>query len=433
MTQDSYSARRARLAEAMGDGVAIVPAAPVAIRNNDVEHSYRQDSDLYYLTGFEEPESVLVLIAEGGAPRAVLFVRPRDPEREVWDGSRAGVEGAVERFGADEAFPITELSEQLPTLLLDRARVFYRLGRDRAFDERFISALVTVRGRARSGVIAPRELVDLGAVLHEQRLVKGPEELEAMRQAIAISREAHAAAMRAARPGAYEYEVEAAILQAFYAGGSARPAYDSIVGSGPNATVLHYRSNRRRMGDGELLLIDAGCELAYYASDVTRTFPVGGTFSGPQRAIYELVLRAQKASMAEVRPGGTLDVVHDAAVRVLTEGLIELGLIEGDLDAAIEEKRYRPFYMHRTSHWLGMDVHDVGDYYRDGAPRPLEPGFVLTVEPGLYIAEDAAVDAQWRGIGVRIEDDVLVTTDGFENLSAAIPKTVDDLEAAARA
>ena len=429
MTQDSYSARRARLAEAMGDGVAIVPAAPVAIRNNDVEHSYRQDSDLYYLTGFEEPESVLVLIAEGGAPRAVLFVRPRDPEREVWDGSRAGVEGAVERFGADEAFPITELSEQLPTLLLDRARVFYRLGRDRAFDERFISALVTVRGRARSGVIAPRELVDLGAVLHEQRLVKGPEELEAMRQAIAISREAHAAAMRAARPGAYEYEVEAAILQAFYAGGSARPAYDSIVGSGPNATVLHYRSNRRRMGDGELLLIDAGCELAYYASDVTRTFPVGGT----QRAIYELVLRAQKASMAEVRPGGTLDVVHDAAVRVLTEGLIELGLIEGDLDAAIEEKRYRPFYMHRTSHWLGMDVHDVGDYYRDGAPRPLEPGFVLTVEPGLYIAEDAAVDAQWRGIGVRIEDDVLVTTDGFENLSAAIPKTVDDLEAAARA
>lgn len=412
----------------MGPGVAVFSAAPVAIRNNDVEHEYRQESDFFYLTGFDEPDSVLVLAPQHATHRVVLFVRPRDPTREVWDGLRAGVEGAVARFGADAAFPIAELAERLPDYVANARRLFYRAGRDRSFDERVFAMLNVLRSRQRTGVSTPSELIDPGAILHEHRLCKDADELGSMRRAVEATREGHARAMQVARPGRYEYEVEAELLHAFRANGCERPAYGPIVGSGPNATTLHYRKNDRRMQEGELLLIDAGAEHEYYAADVTRTFPVSGTFSKPQRILYELVLAAQEAAIAEVRPGATVDTVHAAAVRVLAAGLLEHGLVKGTLDEVLQKELYKPFYMHRTSHWLGMDVHDVGAYYIDGKARPLEPGFVLTVEPGLYVGETAEVAPEWRGIGVRIEDDLLVTATGAENLTAAIPKHADALE-----
>ena len=426
---NQYASRRARLVESMGPAsVAVFSAAPVAIRNHDVEHEYRQESDLYYLSGFDEPESVLVLAPHHPQHRVVLFVRPRDPAREIWDGPRAGVDGAVARFGADVAYPIAELAERLPEYLTNTRRLYYRIGRDRAFDDRVLAAIAVVRARQRLGVTAPHELVDPGVFVHEQRLRKDEHELSSMGAAVEATRVGHARAMGAARPGAFEYEVEAELLHAFRAHGAERPAYGSIVGSGPNATILHYRKNDRRLEAGDLLLIDAGAEHGYYAADVTRTFPVSGTFTAPQRAIYDLVLAAQDAAIAVVRPGATLDAVHDAAVRVLTTGLLDLGLVTGPLDEALEKGLYKPFYMHRTSHWLGMDVHDVGSYFVDGRPRALEPGFVLTVEPGIYISATAEVAPAWRGIGVRIEDDILVTADGSRNLTESIPKRADELE-----
>lgn len=425
-----YAARRQRFIESMGavGAVAVFPSAPVAIRNNDVEHEYRQESDLFYLTGFDEPESVLLLCPHHAQHRMVLFARTRDPSREVWDGPRAGVEGAVARFGADVAFPIAELNERLLEYLGNTTRLYYRAGRDRSFDDRVFATLNTLRSRQRLGVSTPSEIIDPGSILHEQRLRKDPDEVASMARAVAATRDAHARAMLVARPGCFEYEVEAELLHAFRAHGSERPAYGPIVGSGPNATILHYRKNDRRMEEGELLLIDAGAEHGYYAADVTRTFPVNGAFSKPQRAIYDLVLAAQDAAIAAVRPGATLDTVHDTAVRVLTTGLIELGLVTATLEEALEKGLYKPFYMHRTSHWLGMDVHDVGAYFVDGKARPLEPGFVLTVEPGLYISATAEVAPEWRGIGVRIEDDVLVTAAGSDDLTLAIPKHPDELE-----
>lgn len=412
----------------MGHGVLVLPSTPVAIRNNDVEHEFRQDSDLYYLTGFDEPESVLVMTTEHAEHRVVLFVRPRDPERETWDGPRAGVDGAKERFGADAAFPVAELDKRLPDYLKDVRRLHYRLGADRAFDDRVLDAIDNVRGRARAGVTPPREIVDPSLILHEMRLRKSDAEIEVMLRAAAITREAHARAMQFARPGRYEYEVEAELLRVFRARGAERPAYGSIVGSGRNATVLHHRRNDRRMGDGELLLIDAGAEYGYYACDVTRTFPIAGKFSAEQRAVYQLVLDAQLAAIDAVRPGATLPGIHALAVQVLVRGLIALGILEGPEDVAIEKETYKPYYMHRTSHWLGMDVHDVGDYQVDKNPRPLEPGFVLTIEPGLYFAPSTPCDAKWHDIGVRIEDDVLVTQDGHRVLTDGIPKTVEELE-----
>ncbi len=429
---NTFAERRARFLDAIGAGVAVFPAAPVALRNGDVEHPYRQDSDFYYLTGFVEPESVLVLTNAHPEHRAILFVRPRDPKREVWDGARAGVEGAL-ALGVDAAFPIGELGERLPDYLADVDRLHVRVGRGHPFDREVFAALEAVRKRARQGVRAPTEIVDPAVVLHEMRLRKSEAEVERMRRAAEVTGRAHLAAMRHARAGRHEYEVAAEIHRVFEAQGCERAAYGTIVGSGPNACVLHYRSNARRMEDGELLLIDAGCELDYYASDVTRTFPVSGRFSEPQRRLYELVLAAQEAAIGAVAPGATLDDVHDAAVRVLAAGLIDLGLVSGSLEEVLAEQRYKPFYMHRTSHWLGMDVHDVGAYHREGKPRPLEPGFVLTVEPGLYVAPTANVDARWRGIGIRIEDDLLVTADGHENLTADIPKGVAEVEDAAGA
>jgi Xaa-Pro aminopeptidase len=425
-----------------GDSVAILPAAPVFTRNNDVEHDYRQDSDLFYMTGFDEPGSVLVLTTGSGGVagagdakrKSTMFVRPRDPEREIWDGPRAGVDGVKTRYGIDESFVISDLAEQLPKLLQNKRRLYYRLGRDRAFDDKVLEAIDKARGRARLGVSWPTEIIDPGQVLHEMRLFKQPEDLAAMKTAAKITHEAHVRAMAATKGGMHEYELEALLLETFRKHGSERAAYGSIVGSGPNATILHYRSNNRRMEAGELLLIDAGCEYGYYASDVTRTWPVSGKFSKEQQAIYELVLESQVAGIELTRAGNTLDEIHKKCVEVITRGLVKLGLLTGEVDKLIEGEAYKPFYMHRTSHWLGMDVHDVGAYFVDGKPRKLEPGMVLTVEPGIYIGREYdKVAPEWRGIGVRIEDDILVTDGAPMNLTESIPKTVAEIERACAA
>jgi Xaa-Pro aminopeptidase len=425
-----FRERRERVMAALGpQGVAVIPAAPVFLRNNDVEHEYRPDSDLYYLTGFEEPESVLVLVPGAEHP-VVLFVRKRDPEREAWDGPRTGVEGALTQFGVDAAFPIDEFAQRLPDLLVNRARLFYALGRDRSFDDKVLDAVSRTRWRVRKGGEWPTEIVEPGKVLHELRLMKSDAELAIMRRAAEISRDAFARAFELARPGRGEYEVEGAMREAFRARGSERPAYAPIVASGPNACVLHYATNRRRMEPGELLLIDAGAEFGGYASDVTRTFPVSGRFSPAQRAIYQLVLDAQLASIEAVKPGATLEEVHKRSVEVITEGLVRLGILQGETAKLIEDGAYKKYFIHGTSHWLGMDVHDVGRYYVDGAPRPLAPGHVLTVEPGLYFGtHDESVPPEYRGIGVRIEDDVACTADGRAVLTHDLPKGVEELEA----
>ena len=426
--------RRRALMERFGHGVVVLTSTPVHIRNHDVEHPYRQDSDFFYLTGLDEPESVAILTDRHPEHRYVLFVRPRDPERETWDGPRIGVDGAVATLGADAAFPIAELAERLPGYLANAPRMLYALGRDPAMDARMLAALHATRRRQRMGVLAPTEIVDPAAHVHPMRLVKSAREIEAMGRAVEATREAHAAAMRVAKPGAFEYEVEAEILRAFRRHGCERPAYDPIVGSGPNATILHYRKNDRRMEEGELLLIDAGGEWGYQAADVTRTFPVSGRFTKAQRAVYDVVLRAQEAAIAAVRPGATIEEVHQITVRVITEGMVEIGLLEGPVDDAIEKERYKAFYMHRTSHWLGMDVHDVGSYFvyeGEGpatTPRAMPAGAVLTIEPGIYVAKDAKAPSAFLGIGVRIEDDVLVTDTGHRNLTAAIPKDAGELE-----
>jgi Xaa-Pro aminopeptidase len=427
-----FAERRKRVLAAIDPGTLVVFAAPSAIRNNDVEHEYRQDSDFFYLTGFDEPESVLVLTTRGDQPFQ-LFVRPRDPEREVWDGARAGVEGAVSEFGANAAFPIAELEAKLPELFQDQERLYYRLGREQKCDSTVLTALDRTRAKGRLGSSWPTQIIDPATVLHELRLFKSEDEVELMRRAAAITEDAHVRAMAEARPGKYEYEIEAVLRERFHAGGAERCAYAPIVGSGPNATVLHYRRNNRRMTDGDLLLIDAGCEYRYYACDVTRTFPVSGTFTRAQQELYELVLEAQLASIEATRPGSTLDDVHQRSVQCIAAGLVRLGIIQGPLEAALEEQRYKPYFMHRTSHWLGMDVHDVGRYYRGGTPRELSSGMVITVEPGIYIAENAAVPEQYRGIGIRIEDDVLVTAQGNSVLTACIPKHVADIQRACAA
>ncbi|HET6332329.1 MAG TPA: aminopeptidase P N-terminal domain-containing protein [Polyangiales bacterium] len=426
--KSEFEERRRRFFEAAGSGVAIFASTPVAVRNNDVEHEYRQDSDLYYLTGFDEPQSVLLLTTEHPEHRVVLFVRPHDKDRETWDGPRAGLEGAKADFGAEAAYPIAELAKQLPEYLKDVHRLHYRIGADRAFDSVVLDAIAEVKRKARTGVSAPREIVDPSVVVHEMRLRKSATEIDVMCKAAAITAEAHAAAMQLARPGRYEYEVEAEIMRVFRARGAERPAYGSIVGSGPNATILHHRRNDRRMQEGDLLLIDAGAEYGYYACDVTRTFPVSGSFSPEQRALYQIVLDAQKAAIESVRPGVTVPHVHAAAVDVLVAGLVDVGILEGPASQALESESYKPYYMHRTSHWLGMDVHDVGDYHVHRRPRLLEPGFVLTVEPGLYIAAGSPCDPKWHGIGIRIEDDVLVTDLAHRVLTDSIPKSVEDVE-----
>jgi len=431
MEMEIYARRRAALMERMGEGVAILPAAPVHHRNGDVEYLYRPDSDLFYLTGFDEPQAVCLLIPGRAEGPYVLFVQPRDPEREVWTGRRAGVDGAREQFAADEAHPVAEIDEVLPTYLENVERLYYTFGNDEAFDRRVVKWLNAVRGKARQGVRAPRMIVDVDELLHEMRLVKGAEEVAALERAAAITVEAHRQAMAATRPGRFEYQIRAELEYVFQRGGAHSPGYPSIVASGPNACTLHYVDNDRQMAAGDLLLVDAAAEFGYYTADVTRTWPVSGRYSGPQRDCYEVVLAAQAAAIAQVRPGHRWDAPHKAAVEVLAQGMLDLGLLSGSLSEVVENEAYKRFYMHRTGHWLGMDVHDVGDYKAGGEWRALAPGMVLTVEPGLYIPAADDVDARFHNIGIRIEDDCLVTAGGEARiLTEAAPKTVADVEAA---
>jgi Xaa-Pro aminopeptidase len=424
----THGARRARLAQAMQAGIAVIPTAPERIRNRDTHYPYRFDSHFYYLTGFPEPEAVLVLVA-GAQPRSLLFCREKNEERETWDGFRFGPVGAQERFGFDEAHPISELDAQLAKLMADQPALYYPVGADAEWDLRAMGWLNAVRAQSRAGVGAPERVQDVRALVDEMRLVKDAHEIGVMRRAAAISAQAHKRAIRAARPGRFEYELEAELLHEFRRNGAQFPAYWPIVAGGANACVLHYVSNDDVLREGELVLIDAGCELAGYASDITRSFPVSARYSGAQRDVYEIVLAAQAAAIAEVAPGKGWNEPHDAAVRVLAQGMLDLKLLTGTLDAVLEKETYKRFYMHRTGHWLGLDVHDAGDYKRAGKWRTLAPGMVLTVEPGLYIRAAADVPQALHGIGVRIEDDALVTAKGCDIITSATPKSIADIEA----
>ncbi|MAS41201.1 MAG: Xaa-Pro aminopeptidase [Porticoccaceae bacterium] len=430
ITPQEFARRRRDLMAMMSaNSIAILTAAPERVRSRDTHFPYRQDSDFQYLCGFPEPEAVMVLLPKRPQGEFILFCRERDRSREIWDGYRAGPEGARERHGADDAFPITDIDDILPGLLEGRDRVYYALGRNRSFDGRLLDWIEGIRARARAGAVPPDEFVDLDHLLHEMRLFKSAKELGVMRKAGAISARAHCRAMRAARPGMYEYQLQAEIEHAFAIEGARHPAYGSIVGGGANACVLHYVENSAQLEDGALVLIDAGCEYQHYAADITRTFPVNGRFSGPQKALYEVVLEAQRAAIEAVRAGNHWDEPHKATVRVITAGLVELGLLKGDVEELIAKGAYSDFYMHRAGHWLGMDVHDVGDYKVDGQWRLLEPGMVMTVEPGIYVAPDnRKVAKQWRGIGIRIEDDVAITRKGTEILTGDVPKTIADIE-----
>ena len=431
-----YKSRREEVLRRMretapGPALAIFPGMPVATRNSDVEHAYRAHSDLYWLTGFEEPEAVAVLSTQGDKP-FTLFVRPRDKEKEIWTGRRAGTEGAVKNFGADQAFEVEQLDAELPKLVGSARTLFYRVGGDDPeFDARVAKLLRSLRARARAGVNAPPRIEDPGQIVHELRLRKEPREIEALRTAVELTRKGHLASMKAGRPGAHEYELHALLEREFRHGGGRGWGYYPIVAAGENATVLHYNDNRVQIREGELVLIDAGAEYDLYTADVTRTFPASGRFTEAQRGLYQLVLDAADACIAATRPGETIEGLHERAVRILTEGMVRLGLLKGEVDQLIQENTFRRYYMHRTSHWLGLDVHDVGNYSVDGKPRPLEPGMVFTIEPGLYVAsDDETAPAELRGIGIRIEDDILVTGSGHENLTRAIPRTVKDVEAA---
>lgn len=426
-----YADRRKRFLDSMGPGaVALLQGARLVARSNDTDFAFRQDSDFHYLTGFDHPHATAVLRTDGG-PAYTLFVEARDRERELWNGYRPGVDGAKSDHGANEAHPIEALDAELPRLLEHAERVFHMLGRDPRLDAKIAEIFESLRKRSRQGLIPASQVIDPRSILHEMRLIKEPSEIESLRRASAITAEGHREAARIAHAGRFEYELQAALEYAFRRCGSAGVAYNSIVGGGKNATILHYVANDQKLRGAELVLIDAACELDGYASDVTRTYPVGGAFSGPQRAVYEVVLAAQLASLEVAKPGATLPEVHNASVRKLTEGMVSLGLLSGNVDDLIKTDAFRRYYMHGTSHWLGLDVHDVGPYTVGGKPRPLAKGMCFTVEPGLYVAaDDDKAPAQFRGIGVRIEDDIVITANGHENLTAPlIPKHPADVEA----
>ncbi len=426
-----YQERRARLIEQMGGGIAVIPTAEEVARNGDTHYAYRHDSSFYYLTGFAEPEAVLVLIA-GDQPQSILFCREKNLEREIWDGFRWGPEAARERFGFDAAYPVAQLDETLTELLGNQPAVFFPVGANAAWDQRLLDLRSEVQARVRSGIRAPDVIRDVRSLLHEMRLIKDAHELGIMRRAAAISAQAHRRALRHARPDLYEYEIEAELLHEFCRHGARHPAYPSIVASGANACVLHYVENNSRLRDGDLLLIDAGCEVEGYAADITRTFPVSGKFSPAQKEVYEIVLAAQAAAIAAARPGNSWDEPHNAAVRVLAQGFIDLKLCNGTLDGVLESEAYKRYYMHRTGHWLGMDVHDVGDYKVADGWRKLQSGMVLTVEPGCYIRpSDDVPQALWN-TGVRIEDNLAIIPEGSELLTEAVPRTVADIEDAMR-
>jgi Xaa-Pro aminopeptidase len=425
-----FARRRNQLMRMMGKGaVAIVPTATEQVRNRDVEFPFRADSDFYYLTGFHEPDAVAVLIPQRKHGEYLLFCRERDPAMETWNGRRAGTQGAVATYAADDAFPISDIDDILPGLLESCERVYYSMGARPEFDKRVMEWVNRIRQGVRTGARTPDEFIALDHLLHDMRLYKSRSEVRVMRTAAAVACQAHRRAMQECRPGMYEYEIEAGFLHEFRRAGMV-PAYPSIVGGGRNGCILHYTGNSDALQDGDLLLIDAGAEYDCYASDVTRTFPVNGRFSPAQKALYEVVLAAQAAAIEQVRAGNHWNAPHVAAVRVLTRGLVKLGILKGKPAALVKSEAYRRFYMHRTGHWLGMDVHDVGDYKVGGEWRELEPGMVLTVEPGLYIPEGSrGVAKKWWNIGIRIEDDVLVTRGDPEVLSSAVPKTVAGIEA----
>lgn len=426
MRHAPYSSRRQQLLELLGDGVAVLPTAPEKLRNRDAHHPYRFDSYFWYLTGFPEPEAVLVLTG-GAQPQSILFCRDKNLEREIWDGYRHGPQGACAAFGFDQAYAIDTFDERLPDLLAGRSSLWYSLGHDAGFDRRITAALNALRSQARSGKTAPGEIRDLHTALDRMRLIKDGHEIDLMKRAAAISSAGHARAMHACRPGMAEYELEAELGYEFRRRGAEAHAYTPIVAGGVNACVLHYVSNDKLLNDHELVLIDAGCELGGYASDITRTFPVNGRFSPAQRDVYEIVLAAQRAAIDATAPGRHFMDPHQAALEVLVRGLVDLGLLAGELDGLIESGAYRRFFMHRTGHWLGLDVHDAGEYKQGEAWTPLAPGMTLTVEPGLYIRPAGDIPHELAGIGIRIEDDVLVTEAGCEVYTSA-PRTIAEIE-----
>jgi Xaa-Pro aminopeptidase len=429
-----FRARRQAYMDALGpNAVAVVSSLPERLRNGDAYHRFRQHSDLYYLTGFAEPDTTLVLRPGAETERVVLFVRPRNAEMEVWDGRRAGLEGAKDRYGADSAYAAADLDDRLWQLLANHEQLHYSLGLDDEMDLRIATSIARLRKSEKRGRRPPHAVVDPRAALHELRLRKSEDEVRILRKAASISAEAHRAAMATGRPGAFEYELEAVIDYTFRRRGGNGPGYTTIVGAGENATILHYVENSCAIAERDLVLVDAGCEYAYYTADITRTFPASGRFTGAGREVYEIVLDTQLSAIEMTRPGVTIDQIHEHCVRRLTTGMIQLGLLAGSVDDRIADASYKKYYMHGTSHWLGMDVHDVGAYTRTGAARPLEPGMVITIEPGLYIAADAeGVPDALRGIGVRIEDDILVTDASHDVLTAEAPKTIADVEAACR-
>jgi Xaa-Pro aminopeptidase len=428
-----YAARRARVFEAMeaaGGGVLLLPAADEKIRNADNTYLFRQDSDFYWLTGFDEPQGCAVLSARGGERKLAMFVRPRDKEKEIWDGIRLGVDGAKAVLGADEAWPVAEQDAKLGALLDGARTLWFKLGFEAAWDERVVRLLVELRAGGRAGKKAPSAVAEPGRILHELRLVKDEHELRLLRKAADLTAEAHMSAMRDGWAGRHEYQVQSEIEYAFRRRGGGGPGYGTIVAAGANSTILHYRAGDAVLKDGDVCLVDAGGEYGLYTADVTRTFPVSGSFTKPQAELYSLCLAVQKKAIEAVRPGATIDGIHEQVVRGLTEGLIGMGLLTGTPEERIADKAFRRYYMHRTSHWLGLDVHDVGDYQVEGSSRPLVPGMVLTIEPGLYVAaDDETAPAALRGVGIRIEDDVLVTADGHQNLTVGVPKEIGEMEA----
>ena len=431
MNNQEYKRRRKHLMQIMGDdAVAILPAALVRMRNRDAEFQYRQDSDFHYITGFDEPEAVAVLVPGREHGEYILFCRENDKKMETWNGPRAGQDGAIEKHAADDSFPIDDIDDILPGLLENREKVFYTMGVHPDFDQRIIKWVNRLREQSRMGVHTPGEFVSLDHQLHDMRLYKSAAEIKVMRKAAQISAKAHIKAMQFCKPGIFEYQLEAELLHSFMHQGARFPAYSTIVGGGKNGCILHYVENGDTLKDGDLVLIDAGAELECYAADISRTFPVNGKYSKEQRALYEIVLASQYAAIEQVKPGNHWNDPHEAAIRVITQGLIDVGILKGKIDTLIKKEAYKDFYMHRTGHWLGMDVHDVGDYKVEDEWRVLEPGMVITVEPGLYISADhEKVAKKWHNIGIRIEDDVLVTKDGCEVLSKDVPKEPDEIEA----
>jgi Xaa-Pro aminopeptidase len=426
-----FATRRKKLLASMAeDSIAIIPSAHECLRNGDAHYSFRQNSDFFYLTGFTEPEAVIVLVPGRQNGEFILFNRERDPEREIWDGNRAGQEGAKSIYGADQSYSISQLEEVLPQLMSNHKRVYIPMAKDMAFTRKINQWINRLQTKIRSGVTAPTEILNIETIIHEMRIIKSDYEIELMRKAGQISAHAHLRAMQNCRPGMYEYELEAIIQAEYLRNGSRSPAYNHIIGAGENSCVLHYIDNNQIIKDGDLVLIDSGAEYNHYAADITRTFPANGRFSKEQKAIYEVVLAAQMAVLAIAKPGSSWNDLHTASTKAITQGLLDLGLLKGKFEELHEKQAYMPFYMHRVSHWLGIDVHDVGAYMIDGQWRKLQPGMVITIEPGIYIpANSPHADSKWWNIGVRIEDDVLITANGHEVLTSAVPKTVAEIEA----